>query len=236
MADRSTNILIAGCGYVGCELARLLQANEGFAIWGLRRSVEKLPASVVHPIGEDLFNPDQLGKWPEYIDYVVYTAAASGYNEDSYHNAYVKGLTNIITRLQTDGYRPKHILFISSTDVYHQKDGESVDENSPTLPETFAGKIMLEGESILLRSPFPATCVRLGGIYGPGRLWLINQVKEGKGCPSEPVIYTNRIHRDDCAGILAHLVKKDAKQKHLGYKKSARPIRSHNGYIGDQKL
>ena len=28
----------------------------------------------------------------------------------------------------------------------------------------------------------------------------------------------------------------DAKQKHLGCKKSARPIRSHNGYISDQKL
>ena len=27
-----------------------------------------------------------------------------------------------------------------------------------------------------------------------------------------------------------------AKQKHLGCKKSARPIRSHNGYISDQKL
>ena len=28
----------------------------------------------------------------------------------------------------------------------------------------------------------------------------------------------------------------NAKQKHLGCKKSARPIRSHNGYISDQKL
>ena len=27
-----------------------------------------------------------------------------------------------------------------------------------------------------------------------------------------------------------------AKQKHLGCKKNARPIRSHNGYISDQKL
>ena len=29
---------------------------------------------------------------------------------------------------------------------------------------------------------------------------------------------------------------RDAKQKHIGCKKSARPIRSHNGYISDQKL
>ena len=194
---------------MGCELARILQAGEGFVVWGLRRSVEKLPASVSHPIAGDLFDPDQLGQWPQSVDYVIYSAAASSYNEDDYHNAYIKGLTNIITRLQRDGYRPKRILFTSSTSVYHQKDGELVDENSPTLPTSFAGKIMLEAENIVLRSPFPATCVRLGGIYGPGRLWLINQVKAGKGCPSEPVIYTNRIHRDDCAGIFAHLIKRD---------------------------
>ena len=33
-----------------------------------------------------------------------------------------------------------------------------------------------------------------------------------------------------------YMYKLYAKQKHLGCKKSARPIRSHNGYISDQKL
>lgn len=210
MANPSTtNILIVGCGYVGCGLARLLHADGAFEVWGLRRSVEKLPGDVLNPIAADLFDPHQLGKWPKPIDYVVYSAAVTDYNEDNYHNTYVKGLSNIIARLQRDDYQPKRILFTSSTGVYHQKDGEVVDETSPTLPDSFSGKIMLEAENILLNSPFPATCVRLGGIYGPDRLWLINQVKAGKGYPSEPVIYTNRIHRDDCAGILAHLIKLD---------------------------
>ena len=235
----NSNILIAGCGYVGSELARLLY-NEGFTVWALRRSVEKLPANVVHPIAGDLFDPNQLGKWPESIDYVVYTAAASaGYNEDSYRNAYVNGLTNIITRLQTDDYRPKRILFTSSTGVYHQKDGELVDENSPTLPDSFSEKIMLEAENVLLKSPFPATCVRLGGIYGPDRLWLINQVKAGKGCPSEPAVYTNRIHRDDCAGILAHLIKRDLNKQpvdsvYLGVDHCPIPLHDVLHWLADQ--
>ena len=233
------NILIAGCGYVGCELARLLY-NEGFTVWALRRSVEKLPANIVHPIAGDLFDSNQLGKWPESIDYVVYTAAASaGYNEDSYRNAYVNGLTDIIIRLQTDDYRPKRILFTSSTDVYHQKDGELVDENSPTLPDSFAGKIMLEAENILLKSPFPATRVRLGGIYGPDRFWLINQVKAGKGCPSEPAVYTNRIHRDDCAGILVHLIKRDLNKQpvdsvYLGVDHCPVPLHDVLHWLADQ--
>ena len=210
MTSTTCNVLIAGCGYVGCELARLLQANKAFEVWELCRSTEKLPDNVLHPVSGDLFNPDQLGMWPKSIDYVVYTAAATGdRSEENYRNVYVKGLGNIITRLQTDGYQPKRILFTSSTSVYHQNNGEEVDENSPTLPDSYAGKIMLEAENILLKSPFPATCVRLGGIYGPDRLWLINQAKAGKGYPSEPAVYTNCIHRDDCAGILAHLINRD---------------------------
>lgn len=203
------NVLIAGCGYVGCELARLLQTYEGFAVWGLRRSINKLPDGIVHPIAGDLLDLEQLGKWPQSIDYVVYAAAASSYNEGSYHDIYVKGLSNVITRLKADGYQPKRILFISSTSVYHQNNGEAVDEDSPTSPDSFGGKIMLEAENIVLKSPFPATCVRLGGIYGPDKTWVVDQVKAGKGCPSEPVVYTNLIHRDDCAGILAHLIKRD---------------------------
>ena len=205
----AANVLIIGCGYVGCELARILKIQSKFEVWGLRRSTEKLPDSI-QPIVGDLSAPDKLGKWPKCIDYVIYTAAATDRIEGNFRAIYVNGLRNVITRLQMDGYQPKRVLFTSSTDVYHQTNGEVVDESSPTIPNSFAGKLMLEAENILLQSQFPATCVRLGGIYGPDRLCgLINQVKAGKGYPSEPVIYTNRIHRDDCAGILAHLIKHD---------------------------
>src|SRR5690606_24005397 len=52
----------------------------------------------------------------------------------------------------------------------------------------------------------PASVVRLGGIYGPGRTRLIEQVRNGLHVPDQPVQYTNRIHRDDAAGLLAHLL------------------------------
>ena len=236
---RTTNILIAGCGYVGSELATLLQTSKRFAIWGLRRSVEKLPTGLVHPIAGDLSKLDELGKWPNSIDYLVYTAAATAYNEENYRKTYVNGLRNVITRLQTNGYQPKRILFTSSTSVYHQKDGEIVDEKSPTLPESFAGKVSLEAENITLKSPFPATCIRLSGIYGPGRLRVINQVKAGKGCPSEPVVYANRIHRDDCAGILAHLIKRDLNKQpvdsvYLGVDHLSVPLYDVLHWLADQ--
>ena len=46
--------------------------------------------------------------------------------------------------------------------------------------------------------------VRFAGIYGPGRTRLIDRVRAGKPCAAEH--YTNRIHRDDCAGVLRHLM------------------------------
>jgi nucleoside-diphosphate-sugar epimerase len=99
------------------------------------------------------------------------------------------------------------VFFTSSTVVYAQSAGEWVDEASPTEPVHFAGTRMLEAERLLLRAPFPATVLRLGGIYGPGRIGLIERIRRGEVvCAPGPPVYTNRIHRDDCAGVLRHLM------------------------------
>ena len=51
--------------------------------------------------------------------------------------------------------------------------------------------------------------VRFAGIYGPGRGWMIERARAGASCTGDPPKFTNRIHRDDCAGALAHLVELD---------------------------
>jgi nucleoside-diphosphate-sugar epimerase len=83
-------------------------------------------------------------------------------------------------------------------------DGSWIDEDSPTEPESFSGKRLLEAEQIILAGGLPATVVRFSGIYGPGRNRLIEQVRQGKASSSLHI--TNRIHADDCARVLAHLV------------------------------
>jgi nucleoside-diphosphate-sugar epimerase len=66
---------------------------------------------------------------------------------------------------------------------------------------------MLEAEHLLLRGPFPASILRLGGVYGPGRERLIERVRRGTAvCIEGPPVYSNRIHRDDCAAALRHLM------------------------------
>jgi nucleoside-diphosphate-sugar epimerase len=69
---------------------------------------------------------------------------------------------------------------------------------------------VLEGEGIVRGAAVPHRVVlRLGGIYGPGRTRLVDRVRRGEAtCPPEPT-WTNRIHRDDAAGAIRHLLALD---------------------------
>ena len=200
-------ILIAGCGYVGCALGTLL-ASEGHETFGLRRNPEVLPSGI-RPVAADLSTPGSPLELPRDLDFVFYTASADGSDEESYKNAYVKGPRNLLETLAYRGEKPRRFFFTSSTGVYAQSNGDWVDERSPTEPETFSGRRLLEGERAVLNGPLPATVLRLAGIYGPGRTRSIERALKtpvDDGPPDDPPVYTNRIHRDDCAGALRHLM------------------------------
>lgn len=197
-------ILIAGCGYLGTALGQHL-ATVGHTVWGLRRETSDLP-SLIHPLMADLTNAETLQPIPSHIDAVFYTASPDHSDEAGYRAAYIDGLRNLLDVLTAREQQPR-IFYTSSTAVYAQQSGEWVDESSPTTPEYYSGQSLIEGEQYLLNSGFPATVIRLGGIYGPGRVRLIRIVREGSATYQDgPPRYTNHIHRDDCVGALAHLM------------------------------
>ncbi|SEP59203.1 MULTISPECIES: SDR family oxidoreductase [Pseudomonas] len=204
----SPRVLIAGCGDVGSRLGVRLQA-AGWTVHGLRRSVEQLPKAIL-PVAGDLAAAEAPAQWPTGpLDYVVYAAAATRHDETGYRTAYVEGLQHVLAWLEPHQQTPRRLVFISSSGVYGQKNGEWVDETSATEPEGYSGKILLEAEQVAQASGLPATAVRLSGIYGPGREWLLNQVRQGYRVASEPPLYGNRIHVDDAATLLAHLLSAD---------------------------
>ena len=201
--------LIAGCGYVGAALGALL-SSEGHMVFGLRRRALRLPPGV-EPIEADLGVPASLARLPGALDFVFYLAAPGGAEDALYRSTYVDGQRNLYQALASQGQRPRRVLFASSTAVYGQHDGEWVDESSPTEPVDFRGRRLLEAEGLLARGPFPGVAVRFGGIYGPRRSGLVAEVRAGRAVirPGPPH-YTNRIHRDDCAGVLRHLAQLEA--------------------------
>lgn len=197
-------VLIAGCGYVGEALGKLLLADD-HEVWGLRRNPRSLPAGI-ESIAADLAQPEGLTDLPGGIDFVFYLVSPSGSEDALYRHAYVDGLRGLIGALHRDGQRPR-LLFSSSTAVYRQHDGEWVDESSEAAPDHWSGKRLLEGEQIALQALPSAAVVRFGGIYGPRRTQLIDRVRSGRAVfRAAPPQYTNRIHRDDCAGALRHLM------------------------------
>ena len=199
------SVVIAGCGDVGSRLASQLLA-AGWEVHGLRRNVSRLPEGVIGIAG-DLFNKECPDTWPiGGVDYLVYCAAATDHDEAGYRKAYVQGLQHVLEWLGDYGQEPKHLVFVSSSSVYGQQNGEWVDETSPTQAVGYSGQVMLEAEQVAFDSGIPATTVRLTGIYGPGREWLLSQVRQGYRVAVEPPLYGNRIHVDDAAGLLAYLL------------------------------
>jgi nucleoside-diphosphate-sugar epimerase len=201
-------VLIAGCGDVGGRLATQLLA-AGWEVHGLRRDVSRLPAGVIGVAG-DLFNKECPATWPiGAVDYLVYCAAATDHDEAGYRAAYVQGLEHVLEWLGDYGQVPNRLLFVSSSSVYGQQEGEWVDESSPAVAAGYSGRVMLEAEQLALKSGIPASVVRLTGIYGPGREWLLTQVRRGYRVVVEPPLYANRIHADDAAGLMACLLEAD---------------------------
>jgi nucleoside-diphosphate-sugar epimerase len=198
-------VLIAGCGDVGSLLGSSLH-QAGHDVWGLKRDPTTLPPTI-RGLQGDLSQRASLMNLPEQLDYVFYTAAAGGFNEARYQAAYLDGINNVLAVLVDQHQSLKRIFFTSSTSVYGQCQGEWVDEASPAEAASFAGRYLRQGEESLWQGPFPATVIRFGGIYGPGRTRLLDNLRFGAAtCVETPPLYTNRIHRDDCAAALHHLL------------------------------
>jgi len=203
------SVLIAGCGDLGCRLGMRLSA-AGWRVYGLRRQAADLPVPIL-PIKGDLNSEACPRAWPNgELDYLVYAASANQHDEAGYRQAYVDGLRHVLGWLDARGQRPRRLLFVSSTGVYGQSAGEWVDEESVTEPTGYTGQVMLEAERLALGAGLPGTVVRLAGLYDPARPWLQNQIRAGLQVDREPPQYSNRLHRDDAAGLLAHLLLADA--------------------------
>ncbi|MGC3874464.1 NAD-dependent epimerase/dehydratase family protein [Halomonas sp. GXIMD04776] len=198
--------LILGCGDIGKTLGTQL-IEAGHRVIGARRNPEELAASGIEPLAIDLNDPESLKNLPD-ANIVIYVVSADRFDEQAYQAAYRDGLRAVLAELDQRTHKPARMFFVSSTSVYAQQDGEAVDENTLTQPTGFAGQLMREAEQTLIAHDLPGTVVRFSGIYGPGRDRLIQQVREGRIAAATPPMYSNRIHRDDCAGVLSHLIAK----------------------------
>jgi nucleoside-diphosphate-sugar epimerase len=197
-------VLIVGCGDLGGAVATKL-SSLGIETIGVRLSnalidgVEIIQADITQPASLDVLK--QLH--PEIL---IYCVAANGQTDEQYKIHYVDGLHRVLAT-QSDNAKLKHVFFVSSTRVYGQQTDALLDESIPAIPIDFGGERLLEAESILNNISCNTTVLRLSGIYGRGRLRMINLAKSPQKWPVQNG-WTNRIHRDDAAAFMVFLVQK----------------------------
>src|SRR5512140_451785 len=120
-------VLIIGCGYVGLPLGAEL-ARKGHQVWGLRRTPGPAPDGIL-PVQGDITDPASLKRLPVHFDWVVNCVSSAGGTPEDYRLVYFEGMRNIIDWLSDTP--PRAFVYTSSTSVYGQDEGATVDENSP---------------------------------------------------------------------------------------------------------
>ncbi len=196
-------ILIVGCGAIGYKLANML-AKAGHDVTGLKRNPPPISQEKFKYVKADITASVTLEALDTDFDQVFFIVSADSRNESSYHDIYETGLNNLINKLaKTD--RPATWLFVSSTSVYGQTQGEWVDEESPALGGNDTSRKIIAAEQKLIALNPNNIIVRFSGIYGPGREYLLRMARQSPSIQQHPPYYTNRIHQRDCVGVLAFL-------------------------------
>lgn len=198
-------VLIAGCGYVGRRLGARL-ATEGNEVLGLKRRSSKSLEAPFETIVGDLTELRTLRAIPAGLDAVVYAASPDSAEDSAYEQAYVVGVRTLLQLFEERGESLRRFILTTSTGVYEGADGEWVDETTPAEAEHAAARRMLEGERLVHASGHEAAVIRLAGIYGPERTRLLESVRGGRARRPPDPRWTNRIHVEDCAGAIAHLL------------------------------
>jgi nucleoside-diphosphate-sugar epimerase len=194
--------LIFGCGYLGGRVARLwLQAgHEVFVVTRSSDRARAMTADGCRAIVADVLQPPTLANLPA-ADTVLY---AVGYDRGagaSMHDVYVAGLRAVLGALPSASGK---LIYISSTGVYGQSHGETVDEDSRCEPTREGGCACLAAEAVLAgdRLGQRAIVLRMAGLYGPGRIPIAAEIRGGRPLAVPASGYLNLIHVDDAAAVV----------------------------------
>jgi len=187
--------LIIGCGYVGEALGQRLTAL-GHDVTGIRRSREhnaRLAKLGIHPLNLDITQKSEFKKLDGQYDWAVIAASSSRGGEEAYKKVFCHGSKHVAQWLKTVG--TQSVVFISSTTVYRQTNGNKVSEKDADT-ET----ILRESEHNILEAGPAVSILRSSGIYGPGRGHLFRRFMNGTAAiEDDGRRFLNMVHRDDLA-------------------------------------
>ena len=186
-----STVLIIGCGDIGRRVAALHRAR-GDRVIGIVRSEDsatRLRHEDIEPVVADL---DTQATLLPAADLVYHFAPPQAEGTTDTRTRALLARLPVCSRL----------VYISTSGVYGDHAGAWVDETTPPRPRTDRARRRLDAEQQLrawgAQHAVDVLILRVGGIYGPGRLPVDRLDGMKVVCPDEAP-YSNRIHADDLA-------------------------------------
>jgi nucleoside-diphosphate-sugar epimerase len=194
--------LIVGCGYLGRRIARRWR-DAGNTVAIVTRSevrAEAFRRQGYRAIIADVTRPETLIQLPA-AESLLFAVGFDRASQNSIHEVYAGGVRNLLAALPADTGR---FIYISTTGVYGPSSGEWIDEVTLPDPKRAGGRASFAAEQAIAEHPLGQRNVvlRLAGIYGPGRIPFIRELRAGEPIPAPIHGWLNLIHVDDAVEVV----------------------------------
>lgn len=205
-------LLIIGCGDVGRRL--LPDLVRHFRVFVLTSTPNK-QASLRHdgaiPILGNLDDINTLWRLPHLAPRVIHLAPPQTSGREDQRTR------NLLAILSQAGQGIRQFIYVSTTGVYGDRQGQWVNECSSVQPRTDRAHRRVDAERQIrawaVRHHVATTILRVPGIYADNRLPLDRIERATPALLPEEDVYTNHIHADDLARILFHALFKGKNQR-----------------------
>lgn len=195
--------LIVGCGYLGTRMAQRLIAR-GDVVYATAREpaaaetlnqlgVRALIADVTQPVTLTALNP--IADEPVDVYYLVPRRAAAD------------GPANVIRALDINNV---HKAVLASSTVVYGRSARHVDADTPANADDDRGLSQLRAENAWLAGGDQFHVVRLGGLYGEGRIIGRKALLDGAPVVGNAYAMLNLIHVEDAADLMIAVADSDS--------------------------
>lgn len=215
MMTGASHYLLIGLGKIGQQVANGL-AQQQKNVTAVSRSYKTSVNEAVNQIqadarfltlktlGMDVAEPN--------ITHMVIIVSPDGSTEQAYRESYFD-ICQTMVNLARQLPKLQRVVYISSTGVYGQNNGEVIDSDSPIQPPTAATSQVLLDTERLWQQHFEDKCtiIRASGIYGKQRTRLItiaDRLATGD-MPPPSNTWTNRIFDTDLVQVIVHALNED---------------------------
>ncbi len=201
-SDLGYDVLMVGCGDLGSRIGLKL-AERDHRVLALRRDAAKVPPPLTG------LSADLTADVPDLPDlslrFLVVALTARPRTEDAYRATYVDGMRRALDAVAATGRLPERAVLVSSTGVHGEpEDGSPVTEDTPPAPADGPAAVLLEAEQLFHERLPHGTVLRCSGLYAGDSTRLVDRVRAGTD--RDLGRWTNRIHREDAAAAVVHLL------------------------------